>query len=136
MQVLTIAGNVGKDAEIRRTQGGDAVLNFSIAVDNGKNKDGSKREATWYECALWGKRAESLQGHITKGSKLAVTGRPTARAYEGKAYLGINVDQLTFQGGGQQQNQGGYDGGSGYGAGGRPGDDGGDSIPFAMCWEV
>ena len=112
MQVLIIAGNVGKDAELRRTNSGDAVLGFSLAVDNGKDKNGNKRDATWYDCSIWGKRAESLQNYITKGTKLTLTGRPTAREHNGKAYLGISVNDLTFMGGSQQrsdEDRGGYD---------------------------
>lgn len=106
MQILIIAGNVGKDAELRRTGSGDAVLGFSLAVDNGKDKNGNKRDSTWYDCSIWGKRAESLQSYITKGTKLTLTGRPTAREHNGKAYLGISVNDLTFMGGngGQQRN--------------------------------
>lgn len=100
MQILMIAGNVGKDAVLRRTQSGDAVLGFSLAVDNGKDKQGNKRDATWYDCSIWGKRAESLERHISKGTKLALTGRPTARSHNEKAYLGISVNELTFMGGG------------------------------------
>ncbi len=100
MQILTIAGNVGKDAVLRQA-GSDQVLSFSIAIDNGKDKNGNKRDATWVDCSIWGKRAESLNGHITKGVKLALSGRPTVRAHEGKAYLGLTVDGLTFMGGGQ-----------------------------------
>lgn len=103
MQVLMIAGNVGKDAELRRTNAGDAVLGFSLAVDNGKDKNGNKRDSTWYDCSIWGKRAESLQSYITKGTKLTLTGRPTAREHNGKAYLGISVNDLTFMGGNQGQ---------------------------------
>ncbi|MNE37364.1 Single-stranded DNA-binding protein SsbB [compost metagenome] len=94
MQTLIIAGNVGKDAVLRRTNEGEPVLGFSIAVDNGKDKP-----STWFDCAVWGKRAEGLAKHIVKGSKLTVSGRPTARVHDGKAYLGINVDNLTFMGG-------------------------------------
>ena len=133
MQQLTIAGNVGKDAVLRRTNSGDPVLNFSLAVDNGKDRDGNKRDATWFDCAIWGKRAEALERHITKGSKLAISGRPTARAHDGKAYLGINVDGLTFMGGGQERQDTGY--GGGYAAppsGGAPDMD--DSIPFTPEW--
>jgi single-strand DNA-binding protein len=101
MQILTIAGNVGKDAELRQA-GGDDVLNFSLAVDNGKDKNGEKRAPTWYDCAIWGKRATSLQSHITKGSKLTLSGRPTVRVHEGKAYLGLTVSELTFMGGGNR----------------------------------
>jgi single-strand DNA-binding protein len=109
MQILTIAGNVGRDAELRHTQSGDAVLGFSVAVDTGKDSQGNKRPAVWYDCSIWGKRATSLNGRITKGTKLTLTGRPTARAHEGKAYLGISVDQLTFQGGGEARSEGRQD---------------------------
>lgn len=132
MQQLTIAGNVGKDAVLRSTQGGDKVLGFSLAVDNGKDKNGNKRDATWYDCSIWGKRAESLERHITKGTKLVLTGRPTARAHEGKAYLGISVNELTFMGGGdssQDSGQGGY-------SGGPTSRDLEDEIPFAPEWRV
>ncbi len=104
MQHLTIAGNVGKDAELR-TAGTEQVLNFSLAVDNGKDRDGQKRPPTWYDCAIWGKRAEGLAGHITKGSKLALNGAPTVRVHDGKAYLGIRVDGLTFMGGGSDRDE-------------------------------
>ena len=111
MQQLTIAGNVGKDAVLRRTQGGDAVLSFSLAVDNGKDKNGTKRDSTWFDCSIWGKRAEGLEAHITKGCKLVLTGRPTCRAHEDKAYMGISVNELTFMGGGQERQAGSQDGG-------------------------
>ena len=135
MQKLIIAGNVGKDAVLRRTQSGDPVLGFNLAVDNGKDKNGQKREATWFNCSIWGNRGESLERHITKGLKLTLIGRPTVDVYEGKGKLGISVDDLTFMGGGsdggnsKQSDSGGYDQGgqSGYGAGGSAMD---DEIPF------
>lgn len=115
MQILTIAGTTGRDAELRRTQSGDAVLGFSLAVDNGKDQNGNKRDATWFDCSIWGKRAESLERHITKGLKLTLTGRPTAREHNGKVYLGIRVNDLTFQGGGNQsRDQGGPGRGGDY----------------------
>ncbi|WP_411975965.1 single-stranded DNA-binding protein [Sulfitobacter faviae] len=136
MQKLIIAGTTGKDAVLRRTGNGDAVLGFSLAVDNGKDKNGQKRETTWYDCSVWGKRAESLERYITKGTKLTLEGRPTVRAHEGKAYIGISVNDLTFQGGGDGNGQSqGYDsgstGGDGYGAGGQPSGYDDSEIPFA-----
>jgi len=95
MQTLHIAGNVGSVKEIKEV-GSEKVLNFSVAVDNGKDKNGEKRDATWYDCALWGKRAESLAPYIAKGSKLALSGRPGCRAHEGKAYMSLTVSELTF----------------------------------------
>ena len=138
MQILTIAGNVGKDAVLRTTQGGDKVLSFSVAVDNGKDSNGNSRPATWYDASVWGKRAEALEQHITKGTKLALSGRPTVREHEGKAYLGISVNELTFQGASQSgerqerrpaecQSQGG-----GYSAPSFDAMD--DDLPFEMPW--
>lgn len=148
MQTLIIAGNVGKDAELRTLQSGEAVLNFSVAVDNGKDREGSKRPPTWFDCAVWGKRAESLQSYIKKGTKLTLSGRPGASAHDGKAYLQLTVNELTFMssahsGGSSGGQSSGYDdaasgkhndaggyGGAGAASGGRSGFDDSDEIPF------
>lgn len=109
---MTVAGNVGRDAQLRRTQGGDPVLGFSVAVDMGKDKNGNKRDAVWVNCSIWGKRAESLATYITKGTKLVLTGRPGVNVYEGKGSLTLSVNDLTFMGGSQQRSdddRGGYD---------------------------
>jgi single-strand DNA-binding protein len=138
MEMLIIAGTVGKDAELRRTGNGDAVLNFSVAVDQGKDKNGNKRDAKWYDASLWGKRAESLQSYITKGSKLTLQGRPTAREHQGKVYMGIAVNDLTFMGGSQRDSgQNDVAGGSAYGAStGGAVDDLDSEIPFAPEWRI
>jgi len=124
---MTVAGNVGRDAQLRRTQGGDPVLGFSVAVDMGKDKNGNKRDAVWVNCSIWGKRAESLETYITKGTKLVLTGRPGVNIYEGKGSLTLSVSDLTFMGGSQQQrsdeDRGGYDEPP-------PRDDLDDDIPF------
>jgi len=124
---MTVAGNVGRDAQLRRTQGGDPVLGFSVAVDMGKDKNGNKRDAVWVNCSIWGKRAESLETYIAKGTKLVLTGRPGVNVYEGKGSLTLSVIDLTFMGGSQQRrsddDRGGYDEPP-------PRDDLDDDIPF------
>jgi single-strand DNA-binding protein len=130
MQNLTLAGTVGRDAELRQTQGGDPVLSFSLAVDNGKDANGNKRDATWFDCSIWGKRATALQGFITKGGKLAVTGRPTAREHNGKVYLGCSVNELTFMGGGNRDSQPQGAPAGGYGQQSPASNDMDDEIPF------
>ena len=131
MQTLTIAGTIGKDAELRHTQSGDQVAGFSVAVDNGKDKSGNKRDATWYDCSLWGKRGEALCQYLTKGTRVAITGRPGAREHNGKIYLQCNVDQITLLGGGQDRQQGNQQS-DGYGAPAQ-GSAMDDEIPFAAC---
>ena len=98
MLMITAAGTVGRDAELRRTQNGDAVLGFSIAIDNGKDRDGNRRDATWVRCSIWGKRADSLEQYIKKGTKIACTGRPSVSVYNDKGSLELSVDNFTFMG--------------------------------------
>lgn len=106
MEITAIAGNIGRDPQLRNTQGGDQVLGFSVAVDQGKDRNGNKREAKWFDCSVWGKRATALEPYLRKGMKVSISGRVSARAHEGKAYLQIMVDQLTMMGdGGQRDNR-------------------------------
>ena len=128
MENLIIAGTVGKDAVLRRTGNNDAVPGFSVAVDQGKDKNGQKRDSKLYDASIWGKRAESLQSYITKGTKLTLQGRPTAREHEGKVYMGIVINELAFQGGSQQRQQDDHSGGYQEPQGG--GYDVDDEIPF------
>ena len=98
MNNITIAGHVGRDAQLRNTQS-DQVASFSLAVSEGKDK------TTWFDCSIWGDRASKLSQYITKGTSLAVSGRVSARVHEGKAYLQVSVSQVTFLGGRQQASE-------------------------------
>lgn len=99
MNVLTIAGQLGKDAEVRYTQSGDPVANFSVADQQGKD-----RETVWWNCQLYGKRAESLSKYLTKGQAVTVTGNVSTNKYTDKhgiERIGYNlrVNDLALQGG-------------------------------------
>lgn len=109
MKIITIAGNVGKDAELRRTSGtGDPVLNFSVAVEDRSTKE---KTTAWFDVSLWGKRAEALEQYVTKGTRVAVSGDLTRREYDGKTFLGVRADTVTLLGGGNRDEgqRGGYD---------------------------
>lgn len=102
MQKLFIAGNVSSVKELK-TVGQNQVFNFSVAVSNGKNADGSWRDSTFWEVGVWGKRGEALSRFLSKGTKVAVSGRfVQARVHDGKAYLSMDADEVTLQGGGEQ----------------------------------
>jgi single-strand DNA-binding protein len=145
MKTITIAGNIGKDAELRSTQGGDKVAGFSVAVES---REGKEKTTIWFDVSIWGKRAEALSQYLTKGTRVAVSGDLGKREYEGKTYLTVKADQVTLLGGGQRDDSG-YDRGSssnpnaadahgGYGAGAGP-NSGGDmeeEIPFAAEWRA
>lgn len=100
MKQITIAGRLGKDAELRRTQGGDPVLSFPVAVDDGY---GERKSTMWFDCTVWGKRAEALSSHLGKGMAVAVSGDLGKREHDGKTYLTVRVSELTMQGGGERQ---------------------------------
>ena len=79
MNVITIAGNLGKDIEIRRTPNGDAVGSFSVGDSQGQDKP-----TIWWRCQLWGKRAEALAPFLLKGQPVTVSGEVTEREYTDK----------------------------------------------------
>lgn len=131
MKNITIAGRIGKAAEVRQTQNGDAVAGFSVAVDEGF---GDKKRTLWFDVSLWGKRGQSLAQYLAKGTSVTVTGDLSTREYEGKTYLTIRANDLTLQGGKQSSDSGQQS--DGYGSGGRPSDDLGDEIPFIHEWRI
>ena len=104
MQNISIAGVVTKDAALRDA-GQSKVAGFSVAISNGKDRDGNWRDSTFYDCSLWGKRGEALAQYLTKGSRVAVSGKPSVRVHEGKAYLGVNVNEISLLGKSESSNQ-------------------------------
>ena len=101
---VTLHGNLGRDAELRTTKGGDQLLAFNLAVSD---RRGGAETTSWFACSVWGKRAQSLAPHLTKGTKVVVTGSLQTREFETKGgekrtSLDVRVDQFDFAGGGQQ----------------------------------
>lgn len=82
-----IAGvfRIGRDTEVRFTQGGDPVASLSLAFNYGRKDQDGKRPSQWIDASLWGKRAESLAQYLTKGSQIyAVLSDPHIETYQGK----------------------------------------------------
>lgn len=90
MNILTIAGNIG-NARGPNSVGDKRVLNFSVAVQEGRDR------TTWFDCALWGERADKLAPYIQKGGKITVTGSVSGDVYNDKAQLKVFVRDLTLQ---------------------------------------
>lgn len=66
-------GRLTKDLEIKETkQSGIKYIEFSLAIDNGKDKDGNKRDATFPTFRAWDKRAEVMAKYLHKGSLVMV----------------------------------------------------------------
>jgi single-strand DNA-binding protein len=95
MKNLTLAGNIGKSAELRTTNNGEKVAGFSVAVDDGF---GDKKRTLWFDCSIWGKRAETLAPMLVKGGKVCVSGDLSTREHDGKTYLTLRANEVTLQG--------------------------------------
>jgi len=76
---VTLIGRLGKDPELRHTQSGKAVCDFSIAVDGGV-----KDSTEWVDIVAWEKTAENCVNYIKKGSTVAIEGRLQTRAWDDK----------------------------------------------------
>ena len=63
---------IGRDAEVRYTASGDAVVSLSLAFEYGKKVD-NKKPVQWVDAALWGKRGEAMAPYLLKGQQVGVT---------------------------------------------------------------
>lgn len=103
MMTLTVAGNVGKDAVLRRTHDDQPVLNFSVAVTKVER---GERSTQWVDCSLWGRRGEALAEFVTKGSKVTVVGEAGLVEHNGKTYMKVRAYDIELQGGGKRESDG------------------------------
>lgn len=99
MNVITVAGQLGRDAEIKYLADGNPILSFSVADSQGREKP-----VIWWNCGLFGKRAESLQQYLTKGQNVTVSGTVSEREWTDKEGIkrksqDIRVNEIALQGG-------------------------------------
>jgi single-strand DNA-binding protein len=99
MNSITVAGSLGKDAEVKYLANGDAICNFSIADSMGRDKG-----TIWWNCGLYGKRAESLSQYLVKGQAVTVTGSVSERKWTDKEgnerkTMDVRVNDVALQGG-------------------------------------
>jgi single-strand DNA-binding protein len=85
---VTMTGTLTADPELRFTQGGHAVVSFTVAcndrkrdAESGKWVDG---DATFVRCNLWRQAAENVAESLTRGNRVIVVGQLKQRSYETK----------------------------------------------------
>ena len=102
---VMLLGNVGHAPELRQTQSGLAVANFSVATSEGwKDGDERKSRTDWHQVVVWGKLAETCGQYLTKGRQVMVEGRLQTRSYEDRdgnkrSVTEIVAQQVQFLGG-------------------------------------
>jgi single-strand DNA-binding protein len=140
---VILIGNLGRDPELRYTQSGQAVANFTLATTESWNKrEGGREERTeWHRIVAWGRTAELCAQYLSKGRTVYIEGRLQTREWEnreGQKQKTTEVVALSVQflGGPRGSGAGGGpSGGPGSADGSEPGpgSDGpppGDDIPF------
>jgi single-strand DNA-binding protein len=143
---VVLIGNLGKDPEIRYTQGGEPIANFSLATsENWTDKSGQKQEKTeWHRVEVFGKTAQVVRDYCTKGKQVYIEGsirydewtdKDGVKKYMTKIRVSGPNSRLVLLGG---RGEGGARGGGGgesreMGSGAPPGDDfqvSDDDVPF------
>jgi single-strand DNA-binding protein len=102
LNIVVLTGRLTRDSSLKYLDNGSAVLNFGIASNRIWSRDGdSHEEATYVDCALWGKRAETFSQHLTKGKKITVEGRLKLSTWDDsegikRSKLSVIADRINF----------------------------------------
>ena len=80
---VILIGNLGRDPEVRFTQGGTPVANFTMATtERWNDPSGEKKERTeWHRIVVWGKQAEVAAEYLKKGRSVYVEGSLQTREW-------------------------------------------------------
>ena len=135
---VSLVGNVGRDPEIRSTQSGTQVANFTLATNERKrDPNGEWTDHTeWHRIVVWGRTVNVVEQYVNKGRQLYIEGVLRTREWERdgqKRYTTeIHVRELKLLGGrgGGGGGGGGSTGGNDYGAVGQSFPDDADDVPF------
>ena len=90
--MVSVIGRTTAEPEIRKTQTGKQVTQFTVAVDR-YSGDGQKT-ADFIQCVAWAKKAEILEKYVRKGDKIGISGHLQTRSYEAKDGSKRHVTEL------------------------------------------
>ena len=124
LNYVALLGRITKDLELKSTQSGTSVLQFTVAVDRDFVKQGEERQTDFISCVAFKQTAEFISKFFSKGRMIAVEGRLQTRSYDDKNGTKHNVTEViinkaSFTGEKVEQRQeqrqdapelGGYDG--------------------------
>ena len=100
---LTLIGHVGRDAELKYTAKGTAILEWTLAVNEKGYGENAQDKTHWFRCSVFGKRAESLKTLIEKGKPLYVEGQFSPREYtkdgQTRTSYDVRVSEVELLGG-------------------------------------
>lgn len=82
MNKSILIGRLTRDPELKYIPSGEAVANFTLAVDRPFANKAGEKEADFIPIVVWKKQAENCAKYLTKGSQVAIDGRIQVRSWE------------------------------------------------------
>lgn len=103
MNKVIMIGNLTRDPELRTTQSGDAVCNFTIAVNRRRSNQAEawRPDADFFRVTAWRQLGENCARWLIRGKKVGIVGSVSATAYMGndgkaRANLEVTADEVEF----------------------------------------
>ena len=81
---IAIHGRLTRDPEIRQTQSGVSVCNFTVAVDRSFTRQGEEKQTDYFDCVAWRGLADTISKYFTKGKEIVVLGEMQSRKWQDK----------------------------------------------------
>ncbi|NGP45212.1 single-stranded DNA-binding protein [Bacillaceae bacterium SIJ1] len=94
---VVLVGRLTRDPELRYTPSGQAVANFTLAVDRPFTNQQGNREADFLNCVVWRRQAENVANFLKKGSLAGVDGRIQSRSYENQEGRRVYVTEVVAE---------------------------------------
>nr|WP_302633578.1 single-stranded DNA-binding protein [Enterococcus faecalis] len=94
---VTLVGRLTKDPDLRYTQSGTAVGQFTLAINRNFTNANNEREADFINCVIWRKAAESLANYARKGTLIGLTGRIQTRNYDNQQGQRVYVTEVVVE---------------------------------------
>ena len=99
LNVVAVSGRLGRNPEMKSTNNGNSVANFSVAVDQGY---GEQKTTSWVRCVAWQKTAEFVSKFFQKGDMIILSGRLQGRSWEQdgvkREVLEVVAEKIDFAG--------------------------------------
>ena len=98
MQKVQVIGYLGRDPEVRYSQQGTAIAQFSVATtERWKDKSGELQEHTeWFAVKAFGRLAEVIGEYLHKGARVYLEGRKRTESWDDKQTGGKHYRDLVY----------------------------------------
>lgn len=93
INVTVLTGRITKDPDLRKTQSGKSVVQFTLAVNRNVKKDGQP-DADFINCQAWNKTADAIYQYVSKGHMIGVEGRIQTRNYDDRDGKRVYVTEV------------------------------------------